>query len=98
MDMVYNAKLEAIYLATVISAEEKETRYQGLLFILANSCITDYGDAVSKRSREPFVAWIPSDEDVKTLEGSLPISCQGNTAGLRSCENLLMYLQPVVGY
>ncbi|KAK0222878.1 hypothetical protein EDD85DRAFT_860078 [Armillaria nabsnona] len=59
MDMVYNAKLEAIYLATVISAEEKETRYQ-----------------VSKRSREPFVAWVPSDEDVKTLEGSLPISCQ----------------------
>ncbi len=29
MDMVYNAKLEAIYLATVISAEEKGNQISG---------------------------------------------------------------------
>lgn len=43
--------------------------------------MTSHMLSVSKKPREPFKAWVPTEKDTIALEGAVPIPCQG-TSGI----------------
>jgi ubiquitin carboxyl-terminal hydrolase 22/27/51 len=72
--------MDGIYLSTVVSAEEKHTKFQGLpQFDKRRSYQTDnVCGAVAKKGREPFHPWIPSAKEVAALDGAVALPCQGD--------------------
>jgi ubiquitin carboxyl-terminal hydrolase 22/27/51 len=72
--------MDNIYLSTIVSAEEKQTKFQGLLeFHRYHSYQPDeHLGIVAKKGREPFRPWVPSAKEIAALEGTVALPCQGN--------------------
>ncbi|KAG5636226.1 hypothetical protein H0H81_008733 [Sphagnurus paluster] len=59
-DFIFDTTLHEVYLSALISAEERQTKFQ-----------------VSKKPREAFKPWVPTEKDLAALEGAVTIPCQG---------------------
>ncbi|TBU33545.1 cysteine proteinase [Dichomitus squalens] len=60
-DFVYDSTLVRAYSSLNLRIQETATRFEDK----------------SKKGREPFVAWVPSTQEVAALESTLPAPCQG---------------------
>lgn len=76
-DFIYDAKVDELFLASVVSAEEQETRFQGSLVHVSLGNLIDRWFAVSKNHRERFQQWVPTTQDAEALENAVAIPCQG---------------------
>lgn len=76
-DFIYDAAVDNLNLLTVVSAEEKQTRFQGELDSAGSTCWLTGFVKVAKNGREPFRSWVPSAKDVAALEGAVALPCQG---------------------
>ena len=70
-NFIYHSKLDALYLATIVAAEEKQ---MGVSLHISPSSLWYPPPATHKESFKP---WSPSLKDIQALEGAEPIACQG---------------------
>lgn len=77
-DFIYDAKVDELYLASIVTAEEEQTRFQGSPFSMPLQVLLSLVSfPVSKNHRERFQTWVPSTQDATALENSVAIPCQG---------------------
>jgi ubiquitin carboxyl-terminal hydrolase 22/27/51 len=73
-DFIHHSKVDELYLAATVTAEEQQTRFQGSSFFEEKRVLIMC--AVAKKPRERFQSWAPTAQDVAALENSVTIPCQ----------------------
>lgn len=95
---MYDSRVDAIYLSSTISAEEKQTRFQGpVSFLLFLKFLNISFPSVEKKTRESFQTWTPAAQDEAALEGAIPIPCQGLSLLFTACLIVIQLVSKVEG-
>lgn len=70
-NFIYHSKLDALYLATTVAAEEKQ------MGVWLPTLPPRRSDTSSATHKESFKPWSPSPKEIQALEGAESIACQG---------------------